>query len=291
MKQKSYLIFMTVKLRLITLYNFIYECYNTELKWHCQRFSNNGKTGVFTDEELLTCYLFSIIEEDKFLIKKSYFFIKKYWLSWFPKLPSYQSFNKRLNRLSSVLSELVYSLSTLLTSSKGLGCSDGLLDSFPIMLSSGKRKGKVVPELSKKGYCSTKRLYYHGVKCHILGMSRANTIPIPTWVSITSAESHDITPVKTHLHLFRNQRIFAPINRDLQLIKLMISRQLENTLLQIPHSGEAQNCQLLTPEKAVKGEPAQERAWKLAYRNILQRAVSQVRQPIVENPAQRGVII
>lgn len=182
----SYLIFMTSEIRLIALYDFIYEVYNTELTWQCQRFSPSGHQGFFTDEQLLTCYLFSMLEEEKFLVKKSYKFIQKYWIAWFPNLPSYKAFNKRLNRLDSVFSELVSLLVNSLLSMGYIGKQrEGLLDSFPIQLSSGKRKSKVAPGLSVKGYCATKKLYYHGVKCQVLGLSGAGTIPTPAWINIT----------------------------------------------------------------------------------------------------------
>ena len=41
------------EIKLIALYYYICECYNTELCWHCQRFSNNSQPD-FTDEELLS---------------------------------------------------------------------------------------------------------------------------------------------------------------------------------------------------------------------------------------------
>jgi hypothetical protein len=53
------------ELKLIALYYYICECYDTELKWHCQRFSNYHGNEI-TDEEILTIYLFAIIEEEKF---------------------------------------------------------------------------------------------------------------------------------------------------------------------------------------------------------------------------------
>ncbi len=256
---------MASKIRLITLYDLIYECYNTELKWQCQRFSSNGHQGFFTDEELLTCYLFSIIEEEKFLLKKSYQFIAKYWADWFPDLPSYQAFNQRLNRLAPILQDLVAMLSMLLITAETTLCRDGLLDSFPIQLSSGKRKSKVASNYSVKSYCSTKDKYYHGVKCHLMAMSRDGQLPIPVWIKISPGDAHDTTPIKLDAHLFRDQRIFADKAYDFETIKAPL---------------RSQNCEVITPQKAGNREPKWEQQQNLAYRNILQRTVSAVRQPI-----------
>lgn len=256
---------MASKIRLITLYDFIYESYNTELKWQCQRFSPNGHQGFFTDEEILTCYLFSIIEEEKFLIKKSYQFIKKYWADWFPNLPSYQAFNARLNRLAPVLQDLVATLSILLMATESTFCYDGLIDSFPIRLSSGKRKGKIAPEYSVKSYCSTKNEYYHGIKCHVMAMSRSGQLPLPIWIKLSPGETHDSTPVKLDAHLFRRQRIFADKAYDFEVLRAFL---------------RPMNCEVITPQKAGTREPKWEQQQNQAYRNILQTAVSAVRQPI-----------
>ena len=256
---------MASKIRLIALYDFIYEVYNTELKWQCQRFSPNGHQGFFTDEELLTCYLFSVIEEEKFLIKSSYKFIEKYWMDWFPELPSYQAFNTRLNRLAQVLQDLVTTLSILLMAAEDTLCHDGLLDSFPIKLSSGKRKGKVIPEFSVKGYCASKDQYYHGIKCHVMGLSRSGKLPILVWSKLTPAETHDAIPVKVDAHLFRQQRIFADKAYDFETVRALL---------------RPQHCEVITPQKTSKKESMMEKQRNLAYRNLLQTAVSSVRQPI-----------
>lgn len=108
MKLKGHLSKMQLKLRLIGLYSFIEEYSNTELHWYCQRFSNNGHEGKFTDVELLTCYFFSLLEEQKCQVKQIHSYIEKYWLDWFPNLPSYQGFNYKLNRLESPMPLLLH---------------------------------------------------------------------------------------------------------------------------------------------------------------------------------------
>ena len=46
------------------------------------------------------------------------------------------------------------------------------LDSVP---GSGRsRTGKVARDIADKGYCSTKNLYYHGLKLHMVGYRRSS---------------------------------------------------------------------------------------------------------------------
>ena len=45
------------ELKLIKIYMYICDVYQSSLKFYCQRFSNNA-TPIFTDQELLTVYLF-----------------------------------------------------------------------------------------------------------------------------------------------------------------------------------------------------------------------------------------
>ena len=88
---------------------YISELYERKLQYTCQRFSNNS-TPEFTDAELITVYLFAITEEQRFEVKRIHRFAKDYMLSWFPKLPSYQAFNYRLNHMSETFKFLAIGL-------------------------------------------------------------------------------------------------------------------------------------------------------------------------------------
>ena len=95
------------EIKLVALFCYICECYDTNLRWNCQRFSNNSTPADFSDEELLTIYIYSVIEEEKYKVKSIHDYATKYLKSWFPTLPSYQAFNRRLNRLNNVFPLLV----------------------------------------------------------------------------------------------------------------------------------------------------------------------------------------
>ena len=70
---------------------YICDVYKSSLCFYCQRFSNNSNP-EFTDEEVLTVYLFCGYCQRYFGIKEIHTFAKEYLSSWFPKLPSYQTF-------------------------------------------------------------------------------------------------------------------------------------------------------------------------------------------------------
>ena len=74
--------------KLIWLYYFTSESYNTILHWECQRFSNNYNP-KFTAVEVLTIYFYGILEEKKTEIKSIHKHAQKHLLSWFPDLPNY----------------------------------------------------------------------------------------------------------------------------------------------------------------------------------------------------------
>ncbi|WP_287763708.1 hypothetical protein [Bacteroides sp.] len=57
-----------------------------------------------------TVYLFCGAYQQYFKIKDIHTFTKEYLLSWFPTLPSYQTFNYRLNLMLEAISELVRQL-------------------------------------------------------------------------------------------------------------------------------------------------------------------------------------
>lgn len=152
---------------------YICDVHKSSLRFHCQRFSNNSNP-EFTDEEVLTIYLFCGYCQRYFNIKEIHTFAKEYLSSWFPKLPSYQTFCGRLNMLSETFKVLV---ETMIQSFKPKDCDSiiSIVDSMPIVTCKGKnREGKVATEITSKGYCSTKNMYYYGMKLHMVGQRRSN---------------------------------------------------------------------------------------------------------------------
>lgn len=119
----------------------------------------------------MTVYLFCISQEQRTNLKQMFNFVDESLRSLFPKLPSYTAFNNRINRLSEAFRLLTVSvLRTHQFSDYFTG--ESLLDSLPVITFLGKRAGKVTPQLTEKGYCSIKSLFYSGIKPHILTFRR-----------------------------------------------------------------------------------------------------------------------
>jgi hypothetical protein len=68
----------------VKVYYYVCELYEKELKYRCQRFSNNSSE--FTDQEAMAIYLYSIHVEHRFNVKHIYEFANEYLRAWFPKL-------------------------------------------------------------------------------------------------------------------------------------------------------------------------------------------------------------
>ncbi len=73
-----------------------------------------------------------------------------------------------------------------------------IVDSMPIVTCKGKnREGKVATEITSKGYCSTKNMYYYGMKLHMVGQRREGTLPFPEMITLTPASDNDLTVFKS----------------------------------------------------------------------------------------------
>jgi len=254
------------ELKLIKIYMYICDTYQSSLQFYCQRFSNNA-TPVFTDEELLTVYLFCGAYQRYFSIKEIHTFAKEYLLSWFPKLPSYQTFNYRLNLMSEAISHLVEHLITFF---KPADCDSmtSIIDSMPVITCAGKNKtGKVAPEIATKGYCSTRNMYYFGLKLHTVAFRRQGTIPFPEMLILSPAEENDLTVLKT-------EAADKLTNRDIFADKIYSDFPFGE------QKHQQQALTMFTPVKAIKGEPQAITQREKAARDLFSAAVSKVRQPI-----------
>lgn len=253
------------QVNLIQIYMYVCQAYQAKLQYQCMRMSNN-KVPIFSDEELLTVYLFCGAFEQRFTIKAIHAFTKEYLLDWFPKLPSYQTFNARLNRMGEALKSLV---DDILSSFKpnDIDLHNSIVDSMPIMLCTGRnRQGNVAREVADKGYCSTKGLYYFGVKLNLLAYRRKGCLPFPEHYVITPASENDGTIFK---------RAFAPELHDKNIFADKIYQDAV-----FWEQMQEQQLTLYSPFKKIKGEsPVISQMFKAA-RNLYSSAVSSVRQPI-----------
>lgn len=246
------------ELRLIALYLEISECYKQSLWFECERFSNGGYKRC-TDEEILTVYLFGILAGFRSITK-----IHQYALGhlrdYFPGLPGYAAFVHRINRLS----EALRALSEMLQSSS-IGELDGgvyLVDSFPIALAKGQHAytARVAKEVASIGYNATKKMYFYGVKAHVVARKRTGTLPDIELLILDEAARHD-GPVFDQLRQTMGDNLaFAD-----KAYKRPDEQQIELE----------QNLKVITPPVKARGQKvlSEEQA-------KLSKAIAKIRQPI-----------
>ena len=219
---------MTWDNKLIALYFWVSECFEAGAVAHAQRHCKNVSTLKldFTDEEAITIYLFGILRKYK-EVKDIYTYTNDHLIDWFPNLPSYQKFNKRLNHLNDVFAVLAQMAATSIKLPRWLVDSqdlvDSVVDSMPIILAQRGRSGsaKVAKEVANKGRCASKGLFYHGVKLHHLGLCMPGTLPKPHCLLISKASENDNTVFKEQIApACRNLRVFSDrIYHDQKAIK------------------------------------------------------------------------
>lgn len=197
-----------------------------------------------------------------FKMNKIHQFVSEYLLSWFPDLGSYQAFNYRINRLTNVMNTLTELLLTEFTP-KESSTKFSVLDSMAIITCSGKQSGKVAPEIADKGYCSTKSMYYYGMKLYAFTTQKNYHIQSKLY---TTASVNDLSVFKEAWSEKKNRTFFGD--------------KIYNSESFFINMKDKFNSEILTPVKAVKGMPEILRKFDKAANNLYSRAVSRIRQPI-----------
>lgn len=255
------------QLQLIRLYFYVCKVYEKRLKFCTQRFSNNQREPQFTDCELLTTWIFGIGYEKCRTDKQVYEHIANYWIEWFPDLPSYQAYNRRLNDVCSlypVLVEELVRLQTALLSHAPQACFV-VSDSMPVITCSAKRKAKVARHLCDKGYNATKSMYYYGVKLHALSWYEKGSLPIVGQLLMGAASEHDLEAQRYDLEQLKEQVVFVD--------KAFKDRDLEKLY-------EDNGGALMVPMKYHRGHDQQHRQRHKAADELMGRCFSTIRQPI-----------
>jgi len=244
--------------RLITIYLYVCKHYQDTLWVYSQRMSNYADLS-FTDEEVIAIYLFGVMDKHR-TVKGIYDDADRHLRPWFPRLPSYVAYVQRLNRVSDVFAPLL-----ALIQQEQEAQNPGqvwLIDSFPVALAKQGRRFKacVAKELADSGYCSTKKLYYYGVRVHVIGRRQPGSLPIPEYIGVTGASDHegkifDQTRPQRHNNELYGDKAYQ--RSDAQALR------------------QAQNLTVLTPVKKQKGQRYLE-----PQDQWLSTAVSRVRQPI-----------
>lgn len=138
-----------------------------------------------------------------------------------------------------------------------------LVDSFPVVMAHEKRSGraKVAPELANKGYCASKKMYFYGVKVHLLALRRPGRLPLPDYIGLSPGADNDLTVLRGLLPQLRDCELYGD--------KIYADRALVERLWR------EQNVRLYTPVKKKKGQKE-----LLLTDSAFSTLVSRVRQPI-----------
>lgn len=245
--------------QLVALYCVVCDEYRSHLWTHVQRQSNNARP-AFSDEEVLTVYLFGLLRHCV-SAKDGYRLSADLLGGWFPRLPSYCAFSHRLGALSAVLPGLVEALLQRLPVPSA--STTHLLDSMPVFLAKGVRAhaARVAPEVADIGYCASKNTYYYGVKLHALGLHAPHALPRLEQAWISRASQSDLTEAKQRTAELPAGELYADKAYQDQGWKAELAQH--------------QQLALYTPVRRVRGAPPQDSADRL-----LGTAISRVRQPI-----------
>ncbi len=192
--------------------------------------------------------------------RRIYDYIHHHWREWFPAMPAYQAFNRRLNELAPAF-ELLIEQQLTIAGRHIEATTDRLIDSLPIMLAVGTRamNARVGGELADTGFCATKQTYYRGVKLHLIAARRSKHLPLPEHFSLSRASQHDLSALRELNPQLGCYALFAD--------KAYSDATTKAALLK-------RGTYLLTPYKRRRNEP------ETNVPRLFNRFVSSVRQPL-----------
>lgn len=245
--------------KLISIYLMVCEAWEQGVFVSAQRFSNNKKP-AWTDQEIMTMYIFGVIcgRETK---KEIFDYLRVHWDEWFPEMKSYEAFNYRLNLLEDACVGLNEYIAAQFDREFGEEFRK-LMDAMPIVIAKAKRsnKAKVASNFADKGYCASKGEYYYGVKLHVIGYDRDYSIPIPSYIGMTPASTHDLQAFRQVEQELTNCDLFGDSAYNDKALYLELTER---------------NVQLTTPIKRKKGQKTLDSADRM-----YSTAVASIRQPI-----------
>jgi len=247
---------------LVKIYLFVCRRYRHHVRAAAQRQSNNCEPD-FTDKEVLTVYLFGIIEKCR-TVSEVHRYAAEHFSEWFPDLPSYQSYSRRLNRMSAVFAPLIAEAVDEIECSETQAEVMRIADSMPITMAKQKRSSsaKVASdEIANKGYCASKDTHFYGVKMHVVAEHRSGRLPLPGRVSLTPGSEHDLTALRQALPRITGGQLYGD--------KAYCDGLMKERLL------DDQSLEVLTPVKKKRGQDHLSAADKL-----FSEVISKVRQPI-----------
>lgn len=138
---------------------------------------------------------------------------------------------------------------------------DRLIDSLPVVLAKGSRanRARVAAEIAGTGFCSSKSMYYYGMKLHTIAVRRPAALALPAFLHMSPAAQHDLAAERE-------------INPTLGECFLFGDKAYADQDMQTTFAGCGTH--LVTPHKRNRNEP------KCGAPPLWSRFVSSVRQPI-----------
>lgn len=203
------------------------------------RLSNNN-VPLFSDAELFTCCIFAELMGCK-RKKQGYHYIKRHFHSWFPQLPSYEVYSRKLNKYYDAL---IYIFGRLCHKYGTVSQSHAIVDTAPIEVCQPQhaQNSTAARPFVSKGYCAAKKKYYIGAKLQIVAQARNHHLPFPFEFSLASASFHDVTIAKATLPDSKFYHI------DLYSDNAYIDNEFQLELF------ETKGINLITPIKKKKGQ-------------------------------------
>ena len=133
----------------------------------------------------------------RFELRAIHDYTKDHLSEWFPKLPSYQAFCYRLNRLAPAFQSLAEIWMDKISAMTGTEMTY-VVDSCSIILAKQRisSHANVAPELCDKGYNSSRDEYYYGVKLHTFATRHTGTLPTACAMMVSRASDHDLPVAK-----------------------------------------------------------------------------------------------
>lgn len=193
--------------------------------------------------------------------RRIYNYFAAHWRAWFPALPTYQAFNRRLPLLTPAFELLIEDHLRAAGERDNLATADRLIDSLPVMLAQGTRANRagVARHLADVGFCATKQIHYCGVKLHVVAARRPSQLPLPERLFLSRASQHDLAAL----------REFDP-----QLAECGLFGDKAYADADTKASLQKRGVYLVTPYKRKRNEE------ETAVPRLFNRFVSSIRQPI-----------
>ena len=193
--------------------------------------------------------------------RRIYDYFAAHWRAWFPTLPTYQAFNRRLHQLTAAFELLIEDHLRRAARRQNLAAADRLIDSLPVMLAQGTRsnRARVARDLADVGFCATKQIHYCGVKLHVVAARRPAQLPLPERLFLSRASQHDLAAL----------REFDP-----QLLECGLFGDKAYADSATKASLQKRGVYLVTPYKRKRNEE------ETAVPRLFNRFVSSIRQPI-----------